>query len=91
MFCFQLVVTLTDENDNSPEFTVASQSVPISEGADPGRIVVVLSAMDEDDGTNAALMYFITGGNNEGSYVCFSGSQSSQLNMCDKHTVLNSP
>ena len=61
------MVTLIDINDNVPVFTSASQSTTIPENAEVGRIVLVASAVDADDGTNAALTYAITEGNDEGT------------------------
>lgn len=59
-------MTLSDVNDNSPQFTPASLSVPIAEGQETGRIVLIVNATDRDEGSNALITYSIIAGNEEG-------------------------
>lgn len=59
----QLSISLTDVNDNAPEFRSDIPSViPITEGVSVGTIVTVATAMDDDQGLNAAISYSIIGG-----------------------------
>lgn len=62
----QLVVQLTDMNDNAPEFSSSLETVSIQESWEPGRIVTVVAAQDRDQGSNAALSYSISQGNTGG-------------------------
>ncbi len=61
----QLVVNLTDVNDNAPQF---SNVLPLSieENRIPGSQVTVVTATDADRGTNSALSYSIIGGDPTG-------------------------
>lgn len=65
-FCTQLVVRLTDVNDNAPQFTSLPGNPEVSENAMIGSIVQVVGASDADQGTNAQLTYTIIGGNGQG-------------------------
>ena len=63
----QLVVSLMDENDNTPQFTLLPGDMPVvPENALVGRIVAVVGASDADQGSNAELTYTITGGSGQG-------------------------
>lgn len=53
----QLSIDITDENDNGPVFTRGSYSVVVSEGVPLESMLLRVSAMDADDGLNAALSY----------------------------------
>ena len=62
----QLVVRLTDVNDNAPQFTSLPVNPEVSENAMIGTIVEVVGASDADQGTNAQLTYTIIRGNGQG-------------------------
>ena len=62
----QLVVRLTDVNDNAPQFTSLPGNPGVSENAMIGSIVQVVGASDADQGTNAQLTYTIIGGSGQG-------------------------
>ena len=59
----QVLVTLTDINDNAPEFDSASYVEDVSESSLIGVEVVTLTANDDDSGSNAAVVYNIAKGN----------------------------
>lgn len=68
-FPLQLVVSLMDENDNAPRFTMLPGDMPVvPENALVGRIVAVVGASDADQGSNAQLTYSITGGSGQGTH-----------------------
>uniref|UniRef100_A0A8C3H945 Protocadherin alpha subfamily C, 2 n=1 Tax=Chrysemys picta bellii TaxID=8478 RepID=A0A8C3H945_CHRPI len=48
----RVVVEVLDMNDNAPEITVSSQSLPIPEDAPPGTVVALISVSDLDSGDN---------------------------------------
>ncbi|XP_069848716.1 cadherin-1-like [Dipodomys merriami] len=58
----EIVITVTDQNDNKPEFTQAIFEGSVMEGALPGTSVMQVSATDADDDVNtynAAIGYSI--------------------------------
>lgn len=59
-----LVVSVEDENDNAPVFQHGPLYVLLPEIAKPGSKVVEVRATDIDEGLNAKVQYYITGGNN---------------------------
>ncbi|XP_018106843.2 protocadherin alpha-8-like [Xenopus laevis] len=48
----QLLVTVADLNDNAPEMSVTSLSLPVPEDATQGTIVAIISVHDRDSGIN---------------------------------------
>ena len=62
----QLVVTLWDVNDNTPQFSEASELVSLLESAEEERIILVVMAVDLDAGSNGEITYDIIGGNEQG-------------------------
>lgn len=63
----QLVVTLWDVNDNTPQFSEASQLVSLQESAEGERIILVVRAEDQDTGSNGDITFDIIGGNEQGN------------------------
>eukprot|EP00794_Sanderia_malayensis_P011811 gene11811-13035_t len=61
-------VTVTDENDNYPNFQPLSYSVKVNETAAVGSEVVVLKAVDADAGENARISYSIISGNDQNHF-----------------------
>ncbi|XP_078267831.1 protocadherin gamma-A6-like isoform X3 [Rhinoraja longicauda] len=51
VYC-DVLVDITDENDNTPEVTLTSLSSPVSEHAPSGTVVALISAADKDSGEN---------------------------------------
>ena len=58
-----ILVTIADENDNRPLFSQDSYTVSVFEGAAVGTSIQTIRADDADEGTNAELMYRLTGDN----------------------------
>lgn len=53
----EIDVTVTDQNDNDPEFEETSYRHTISENIDVGSTVITVHADDADEGTNAEVQY----------------------------------
>lgn len=66
-FLPQLVVNLTDVNDNAPRFS-SLQSLSIEENRVVGSTITIVIATDADQGTNAALSYSIVNGDPTGMF-----------------------
>ena len=56
-----LVVIITDVNDVTPTFNSSFYDVVIGEGLPPGSIVTMVTAMDNDEGSNGHIMYSLQG------------------------------
>ena len=50
-------ITVTDVNDNKPRFLKSNYGKEIKEYVRPGIKVLVVSAVDDDDGSNEAIIY----------------------------------
>ncbi|XP_060109591.1 protocadherin alpha-5-like isoform X6 [Heteronotia binoei] len=48
----KVVIEFLDVNDNAPEVTVSSLSVPVPENSPPGTVVALISISDRDSGAN---------------------------------------
>lgn len=59
----QVRVSLLDTNDHAPVITPFSLPITISEDTPIDSIVAVVTATDEDEGTNAEIEYVIISGN----------------------------
>ncbi|XP_051945075.1 protocadherin Fat 1 [Xyrauchen texanus] len=57
-FC-TIVVNLSDVNDNSPMFTLSEYKSTVPGDALKGTTVIKISAVDEDEGSNADIIYTI--------------------------------
>ena len=66
----QIMVVIEDVNDNPPVFPQDTINTGIPESATPGSLVEVVSAMDADYGSNAALTYQKTAGDPESKSSC---------------------
>ena len=62
-------VTVEDQNDNSPEFTVTSYTGYVVEGSPLGTVVVSLSATDADTGENGRITYTFIGSDDQFPFV----------------------
>ena len=54
-------ITVTDENDNAPQFNDTASSGKVSESSKPDRYVLTVAAYDVDNGTNGEFHFAITG------------------------------
>ncbi|KAM4748750.1 protocadherin Fat 4-like [Rhinophrynus dorsalis] len=57
----KVVVAIRDVNDNPPEMTVTSLSVPVPEDAPQGTTIAIISVHDRDSGTNGKVNCYISG------------------------------
>ncbi|XP_065342592.1 cadherin-related tumor suppressor [Cloeon dipterum] len=53
----RLRVTILDENDKRPQFSVEKLNASLSESAPPQTLIAMLSATDQDQGTNGSVTY----------------------------------
>ena len=63
-----LNITVLDVNDNGPQFISSTYDASVPEDAAVGYPVDVLVATDADEGSNAALTYGISMGNDDGTF-----------------------
>ncbi|XP_044133363.1 protocadherin alpha-4-like [Bufo gargarizans] len=56
----KVLVTLVDVNDNPPEMTVTSLSVPVPENSPQGTTVAIISVHDKDSGSNGKVNCYIS-------------------------------
>ncbi|XP_038626843.1 protocadherin alpha-6-like isoform X3 [Tachyglossus aculeatus] len=52
----KVLVEILDTNDNAPEITVTSLSLPVREDAPPGTVIALISVSDRDSGANGQVM-----------------------------------
>lgn len=57
--------TVLDVNDNAPKFELSSYSCWLSEDAERGQFVTMVTATDPDIVDHSRLVYDITGGNTQ--------------------------
>lgn len=63
-----VVIYIIDENDNIPDFDQDAYFATIPEDYPVNDIVRIVNATDRDSTTNAIITYYITAGNDEGSF-----------------------
>ncbi|XP_075712372.1 protocadherin alpha-3-like isoform X4 [Rhinoderma darwinii] len=56
----KVLVTVVDINDNPPEMTVTSLSVPVPENSPQGTTVAIISVDDKDSGSNGKVNCYIS-------------------------------
>ncbi|XP_063784870.1 protocadherin alpha-13-like isoform X5 [Pseudophryne corroboree] len=56
----KVVVTIVDVNDNPPEMTVSSLSVPVPEDSPQETTVAIISVHDKDSGSNGKVVCYIS-------------------------------
>ena len=54
-----VIITILDENDNAPLFIADMITATLAENAPTGSTITTLTAVDDDQGSNAAIMYSI--------------------------------
>ncbi|NWV69882.1 PCDA6 protein, partial [Malurus elegans] len=72
----KLLVEVLDVNDNAPEVSVTSLSVPVPEDASVGTVVALLSVSDRDSGANGRVRCWVWPASPFGLEATFSGSYS---------------
>ncbi|VEN39451.1 unnamed protein product [Callosobruchus maculatus] len=63
-----VIVKLTDENDNSPKFTQPRYTANVWEGNTKGAYVLQVVAFDADEGPNSRILYHIVDGNHDNAF-----------------------
>ena len=63
-----LIITVEDINDQNPFFTPLSQSVDVIESVAVPHTLLMVSASDNDIGTNAVVSYSILSSSNTGNH-----------------------
>ncbi|XP_078395822.1 protocadherin Fat 4 isoform X1 [Cetorhinus maximus] len=63
-----LIISVLDENDNTPSFPKSVMYVDALENMRVGELVESATATDSDSGDNAEIHYSITGSNNHGTF-----------------------
>uniref|UniRef100_A0A8C6CES2 Protocadherin alpha 11 n=1 Tax=Moschus moschiferus TaxID=68415 RepID=A0A8C6CES2_MOSMO len=53
-------VEILDANDNAPEITVTSLSLPVREDTQPSTVISLISVSDRDSGANGQIICFLT-------------------------------
>ncbi|XP_040091548.1 protocadherin alpha-11-like, partial [Oryx dammah] len=53
-------VEILDANDNAPEITVTSLSLPVREDTQPSTVIALISVSDPDSGDNGQVICFLT-------------------------------
>ncbi|KAI4569891.1 hypothetical protein MJT46_007185 [Ovis ammon polii x Ovis aries] len=53
-------VEILDANDNAPEITVTSLSLPVREDTQPSTVIALISVSDRDSGNNGQVICFLT-------------------------------
>ncbi|XP_064092540.1 cadherin-related tumor suppressor-like [Macrobrachium nipponense] len=57
----QLMVTITDENDNAPTFSQSQYHIYVPDPTAPGNFVFGGEAIDPDEGINGQVTYYLSG------------------------------
>lgn len=55
----QLKVTILDENDEAPKFSQSQINVSLSENTPSNTLIAMLTASDNDQGTNGSVLYYL--------------------------------
>ncbi|XP_049729797.1 protocadherin alpha-13 isoform X1 [Elephas maximus indicus] len=55
-----VLVEVLDVNDNAPEVTITSLSLPVREDAQPSTVIALMSVSDRDSGTNGQVICSLT-------------------------------
>ncbi|KAJ8953096.1 hypothetical protein NQ318_013438 [Aromia moschata] len=72
-----VIIKLTDQNDNSPKFTQQQYTASVWEGNKKGAYVLQVIAFDADEGPNSRILYHIVDGNHDNAFKiepAFSGT-----------------
>ncbi|XP_016079473.1 PREDICTED: protocadherin alpha-7-like, partial [Miniopterus natalensis] len=55
-----VLVEVVDTNDNAPELTITSLSLPVSEDAQPGTVITLINVSDRDSGVHGQVTCSLT-------------------------------
>lgn len=64
-----VLVHLSDQNDNAPVFTQKEYVATVAEGNSKGTFVIKVAAIDADDHENGRLSYHLVDGNHDNAFV----------------------
>ncbi|KAJ3658411.1 hypothetical protein Zmor_010149 [Zophobas morio] len=64
----EVIIQLTDINDNAPKFTQQQYSASVWEGNKKGAFVLQVVAFDDDQGPNSRILYHIVDGNHDNAF-----------------------
>ncbi|XP_065546589.1 protocadherin alpha-5-like isoform X8 [Lathamus discolor] len=56
----ELVISVLDANDNTPQFNQSVYKMKVLEGSEPGTLLITLSATDLDEGISSDVMYLFS-------------------------------
>ncbi|CAC5419061.1 FAT4 [Mytilus coruscus] len=76
-----LVITVTDENDNSPICSASTYAAQIAESASIGDIIITLTCTDLDSNANGQVSYSITSGNDDGYFSVTTVGANGQIKL----------
>ncbi|XP_033646357.1 protocadherin Fat 4-like [Asterias rubens] len=82
-----LIITVRDVNNHSPEFAAQRFQTSISETTEVNFRFVDLEATDRDQGTNGLITYSITTGNNGDAFGIFPDGQVYVKNFLDRESI----
>ena len=77
-----LIITVEDVNDQNPFFTPLSQSVDVIESVAVPHTLIIVSASDNDTGTNAEVSYSILSSSNTGNHFSITPDTGICLFVC---------
>ena len=85
----EVVITVTDINDNSPQFPNSVSQISFSEGSTPGTRALLDSAIDIDTGNNGRIVeYRIQSDNEDGKFkLSFSNKPDSKVSYVHLETT----
>ncbi|XP_076467657.1 protocadherin Fat 1-like [Babylonia areolata] len=70
-----VIITVTDYNDNAPVFEKTQFSTAVNEGALPATVILTLISTDKDEGINADVTYYIVSGDPLGQFQIHSNGE----------------
>lgn len=81
-------IVILDVNDNEPRFLRAPYKVQISEGAIVGTQLIRVYTVDDDEGLNGDVFYYISDGNDDGKFAIDGATgQVSLVKTLDRETT----
>lgn len=65
----EVLINLTDQNDNAPKFTQEHYTASVWEGKNKGTFVLQVIAFDADQDKNSKVLYHIVDGNHDNAFL----------------------